>query len=166
LRQKTKTTLRSSDGQVNDEPENKSDQDYRRDIFYIHIRSPVAFSVSSIATAVGSLLRLNGSSGALFICHIAGERRSRSTRRGCPAATDSLHGPRHPLRNSRFVAERCPARLHPGPLTRVLLAANRQSRGRGRCPGPNKARRRDARSFSGRDYVRRLSVARLDVCDV
>jgi hypothetical protein len=48
LPQKTKTTLRSPDGQVNDHREDESDQNgYNNDVFFVHIGSPVNFLVNS-----------------------------------------------------------------------------------------------------------------------
>jgi hypothetical protein len=53
-------------------------------------------------------------------------------------------------------------RLRPAPSTRVPFAANHQNRGPGRFPDPDKVRKRDARSFSDQDYVRRWSPACVD----
>ena len=99
-------------------------------------------------------------------CHVAGERRSRSPRRDCPSAVDSLHGLRQLSWRSTFTEEFYPARLRPALLIPVPPAANRQSRGPGRCPYPDKSRKRDAQSFSDQDYVRRWSLACVDFCDV
>src|ERR1017187_887203 len=70
------------------------------------------------------------------------------------------------FRCSMFTGQVCPTRLHPPLSTRALLAASHQSRGRGRFPDPDKAHKRDARSFSVQDSVCRWSLVGVDVCDV
>jgi hypothetical protein len=82
LPQKTKTTLRSSDGQVNDHREDESDQNYCNDIFVFIFDLQLIFSVSSI------------SNGGRFIAEIEWFQRralhATSLEKGGPGVQDGI----------------------------------------------------------------------------